>query len=532
MRNLSISPSQSEKPNYKQLLGYGLVLVLIFLLVSSSSLHYWDEYFYIYSVKLHEPSALLIMEKDLTGFFPPGFFSAKVGFIYLLDQIVDLTGDGQSALYIVQAIFSFITILFVIISYFFLALLLPQRDAVAVSIVLLFSPLVMYFSGKVLTEVPSLPLVVFASYCFLKSFDKSPAGKWLFVWIATAIVFLFLATWVRFISVIFFAGMIFGLFVMHNERFPFWSVFFRATITGTASAILLVIVWFAVLDDPVGSITGLLGHLVERPQSIVIRLYAVAVFIQFFAFYLIFALLRPWSPVHRFAIVWLLFTTVPFLIGSSYAEPRFFYMALIPFSILVWLGMTRLADLWPKIFAGNRGWVVFALLVGLNRGFLVPLMPSEHDQDAYRSLMDKSIAEGDSQYLVSWLSDYTLLRLMFPDQAIYLTVDWTRNGDKDFLTSASSRKWTGKPGYLADVEKLSQLPLPWRYIGWDYNRVIKSSQAYAELIGLSVDGIREGQKNHYAISWLWQEERLAKTKLFTVENYEIYDVAPVPGMVE
>lgn len=526
MINVSISPSLSVKPNFNQLLGYGLVLILLFLLVSSSSLHYWDEYFYIYSVKLHEPGSLLTMEKSLVGFFPPGFFAGKVGFIYLLDWIVDLTGEGPSALYTVQAIFSFLTILFVITSYFLLALLLPQRDAIAVSIVLLFTPLVMYFSGKVLTEVPSLPLVAFAAFSFLKSFDGSSRGKWVWTWIAIATVFLFLATWIRFISVIFFAGMILGLFAMHDERFPFWKVFFRATITGTGSVILLVIFWLAVLEDPAGSISGLLGHLVERSQSIVIRLYAIAVFVQFFAFYLIFAFWRPWTPVHRFAIVWLLFTTVPFLIGSSYAEPRFFYMALIPFSILVWLGMIRLADLWPKIFSGKRGWLVFAIFVGLNNWFIVPLMPSEHDQDAYRSLMDKSIAESDSLYLVSWLSDYTLLRLMYPEQAIYLTVNWTRNGDKDFLSSASCRKWIGKPGYLANFEELSHLPLPWRYIGWDYNRVIKRMQSYAELIGLSVDGVKEGQKNHYTISWPWQEERLAKTKLFTVENYEIYDVVP------
>ena len=62
--------------------------------------------------------------------------------------------------------------------------------------------------------------------------------------------------------------------------------------------------------------------------------------------------------MHRFAIVWLLFTTVPFLIGSSYAEPRFFYMALVPFSILVWLGMLRLASLWPKLFGREKRLVI------------------------------------------------------------------------------------------------------------------------------------------------------------------------------
>lgn len=525
MINASISPSQSVKLDYKQLLGYGLLLILLFLLVSSSSLHYWDEYFYIYSVKMHEPSALLAMEADLVGFFPPGFFAGKVGFIYLLDWIVYLSGDGQSALYTVQAVFSILTILFVIISYGLLTLLLPQRDAIAVSIILLFMPLVMYFSGKVLTEVPSLPLVAIAALCFLKSFYSPPRGVWF--WLTLAIVFLFAASWDRFISVIFFAGMILGLFVMYDDRFPFWKVFFRAAITGTSAVILLVIFWFTVLEDPVNSVAGLLGHLIERSQSIVVRLYAVAVFVQFFGFYLIFALWRPWTGIHRMAIVWLLFTTVPFLIGSSYAEPRFFYMALIPFSILVWLGMTNLANLWPKYFAGYRGWIVFILFVGLNRWLLVPLMPSEHDQDAYRKMMDSSIAESNAQYLVIWLSDYTLLRLMYPEENIFLTVNWTRNGDNDFFTSAPFRKWIGPNAYLANMQELSRLPLPWRYIGWDYNHVIKSMQSYGEFAGLSADSIKEGQKNHYMLSWPWLEERLSKTKLYSVGNYIMYDVKPV-----
>lgn len=524
MQNVSTDPFLSARYNFKQVIAYGLVLLLLFLLISSSSLHYWDEYFYIYSVKMHEPFELLTMETSLGGFFPPGFFAGKVGFIYLLDWIVDLIGDGPGSLYTVQAVFSFLIILFVITSYGLLTLLLPQRDAIAVSIILLFMPLVMYFSGKVLTEIPSLPLVVLASLSFLKSFETSQRGKWF--WLTLAIVFLFAAAWVRFISVIFFTGMVLGLFAMHDDRFPFWKVFFRAAITGIGAVVLLVIFWLTILEDPAKSIIGLLGHLVDRSQSIIIRLYAVAVFVQFFGLYLVFALWRPWTGIHRFAIVWLLFTTVPFLIGSNYAEPRFFYMALIPFSILVWLGMMRLANLWPKLFGGQRGWLVFALLVGLNRWLLVPLMPSEHDQDAYREIMDKSISEGNAQYLVPWLSDYTLLRLMYPKENIYLTVDWTRNGDKEFFTTSTFRKWIGSPGYLANKEELSHLPLPWRYIGWDYNHVIKRIQLYAELIGLSADGIKEGQKNHFTLSWPWREKQLTKTKLFTVENYEIYDVVP------
>ncbi len=523
MRNNSNNLAVSNSNNIRNII-YGLGLILIFLLVSSSSLHYWDEYFYIYSVSMHEPAELLSMEAGLAGIFPPGFFAAKVGFVYFLDWIVDLTNKASDTLYTVQAVFSFITVLIVIASYALLAQLLPRRDAIAVSIVLLFSPLLMYFNSKVLTEVPSLLLVVLASLSFLNSLKINRNIKWF--WLGLAIIFLFAATWFRFISIIFFAGMVLGLFAMQDERFPFWRVFFHSALTGIGAVVFLIIFWLVILDDPANSIMGLLGNLVNRSQSIVIRLYAVAVFIQFFGFYLLFAMWRPWTGLHRFALVWLLFTTIPFLIGSSYAEPRFFYMALIPFSILVWLGMKSLANLWPKLFSGKRGWLVFALLVGLNRWILIPIMPVEHDQDAYRELMDKSIAEVDAQYLVPWLTDYCLLSIMYPEQNIFLTEDWAINGDEDFFASPSFNKWIGAVGYLADREELSRIPLPWSFAGWDYNLVIKRMQSYAALAGLSVDGIREGQKNHFELSWVWNDKQLSKTKLYSIGNYEIYNLEP------
>ena len=63
--------------------------------------------------------------------------------------------------------------------------------AIAVSAVLLLTPLVMYFSGKVLTEVPSLTLGAFAAFSFLKTFDGSSRGKLLWIWIVIATLFLY-----------------------------------------------------------------------------------------------------------------------------------------------------------------------------------------------------------------------------------------------------------------------------------------------------------------------------------------------------
>ena len=67
--------------------------------------------------------------------------------------------------------------------FFYLLCCCLGATAIAVSAVLLLAPLVMYFSGKVLTEVPSLKLVFFAVFSFLKSFDGSSSGNILWIWI-------------------------------------------------------------------------------------------------------------------------------------------------------------------------------------------------------------------------------------------------------------------------------------------------------------------------------------------------------------
>ncbi|MGH8606128.1 MAG: hypothetical protein ACREX9_01505 [Gammaproteobacteria bacterium] len=58
---------------------------LLFLLFSFTSHHYWDEYFYLYSTRHNAPLDLLQAERDLAqGLFPLGFFSGKLGFVFVV----------------------------------------------------------------------------------------------------------------------------------------------------------------------------------------------------------------------------------------------------------------------------------------------------------------------------------------------------------------------------------------------------------------------------------------------------------------
>lgn len=501
-------------------------ITVAFVLLAWNPLHYWDEYFYLYSVLAHEPASLVAMEAGLGGLFPAGFFSGKLGFIYMLDWLVDITGGGAQALFIIHLYFSLLTMLTALASYALLVQVLPARSALPVTVIVLFSPLLLYFNGKVLTEIPSLLLAILAAASFLKSFSAESRAK--SFWLLLATILLFSAIWLRFIVVVFYAGMIIGLFAMQDDRYPFWKVFWRAAITGFGSVILLILVWFLMLDDPMGSISGLLGNLANRSQGIIIRIYAIVMFGQLFGLYMLASIGKAGTAAFRLAITWLLFTSVPFLIGSSYAEPRFFYMSLVPFSILVWQGMQVLAERLPGIFSGYRGWLVFALAVIINRVLFVPLMPSEHNQHAYQDLFEKDIAleQGGVQYLTPWVSDYCLLRFTYPEQDVRLAMDWAYNGDEDFFQSKDFMQWVGDSNYLASYAELASYSQPWRYIGWDYSPVIKRIQAIAAELGVPMDSIKEGQKNHLELGWPWVDPALVRNQVASDGHYTIYSLEP------
>ncbi len=54
------------------------MVIAVFLLLSWSDGHYWDEFYYLYSALAHSPAELLRFEVQ-TQHFPTGFFSEKLG---------------------------------------------------------------------------------------------------------------------------------------------------------------------------------------------------------------------------------------------------------------------------------------------------------------------------------------------------------------------------------------------------------------------------------------------------------------------
>src|SRR4029078_11376381 len=110
--------------------------------------------------------------------FPTGYFTSKIGHVVLLRLLTQVFGTGETALYLIQAIFALLLVGFGAVAYGLLRELLDDaqraRDA---AIVLLFLPGTMYLAYKTLSEVPSLLLITLGCWGFLRSFRAASKNR-------------------------------------------------------------------------------------------------------------------------------------------------------------------------------------------------------------------------------------------------------------------------------------------------------------------------------------------------------------------
>jgi hypothetical protein len=101
MSSISWKTPVPDKATVRLTLG-AVVAVAVFLGLSWNDGHYWDEYFYLYSVFAHSPAELVRFEVQ-SAMFPVGFFSDKIGHVALLDLLTTVLGAGPNVLYAIQA---------------------------------------------------------------------------------------------------------------------------------------------------------------------------------------------------------------------------------------------------------------------------------------------------------------------------------------------------------------------------------------------------------------------------------------------
>ena len=502
------------------------VAIAVFLLLSWTDDHYWDEFFYLYSVLAHSPGELLRFEVQ-TQHLPPGFFSEKLGHVVLLDVLTGILGGGERSLHTIQLLYALLVVGFVGAAYGLLRELLDDRGANHSALVLMFSPLALYLSFKVMSEVPALLFVTLGSWAFVRSFRPgTPRSQYAWLGIATAA--LALGMLFRVTMIVSFAGLGLALLLAGDERFERRRLFGRLVLVGGAA----VMMHLGVVKLAGGTVllTGAHIHNVVSTHPPLQRMFALALFLQAFALLVPFAWnshsgSKPWLP-----LVWLVAAALPFLLGH---EPRYYAPALVPLAMLAAAGLRGAAGLlYPK--GWSYGWaVLLAALVLFDRMVLIPLMPFEVTQRRLLEAFETVHARHrDATYLVPWSSDYTLLRFAFPDANVVLCLTGSA-GSRHGMTggrnalSAADQWWVGGGHYVATDSALSAHPRPWYYIGWNRSPAAVRLQELLGHVGLE-RLVLKGPRlhNHLEESWIWSDSSWRLTPLVRVAQYHVYEVTP------
>jgi Dolichyl-phosphate-mannose-protein mannosyltransferase len=513
-----------DKATVRLTLG-AVVAVAVFLGLSWSDGHYWDEYFYLYSVFAHSPAELVRFEVQ-SAIFPVGFFSEKIGHVALLDLLTTVFGASPQVLYAIQAVYALLLLGFFGAAYGLLRDLLGEQRARDSSLVLMFSPLALYLSFKVMSEVPGLLFATLGGWAFVGAF-RSDSRRRTGIRLMLAAVALAIAMLFRVTMIVSFAGLGLALMIAGDQRFERRRLVFRGLIVGIAAVILHT----GGLALAGGSLLRFGPHIasVVRIHPPLQRVYALALFLQTLVLVVPFAWRHRSETGPRLASVWLAASALPFLAGH---EPRYYAPALVPLAVLAAAGLRGVGS----FLFGTRfpyGWVgLLAVLALVNRGLLVPLMPYEVDQARLLGLFRTVQARAPgATYLIPWTADYSLLRFSFPAARIELCLSnipagrHFQPGHEGPITQPD-RWWAGADHYVGSRPALVRQPHPWYFVGWTFNPAAIRLQ---QLLGrLSLGPLmQKGPRlhNHLAGSWIWHDRSLTLRPTDHMGRYYVYEVS-------
>jgi hypothetical protein len=497
---------------------FALALTVLFFACAWTTNHYWDEYYYLFSVSRHSPGALMALEPALAdGIFPNGFFSGKLAFVVVLWGIVALVGGGPAGMLIARLLFAVMTLGIAVATWLLMrAFLGDRRLAAQTAALLLLSPLTVYFGFKLLTEVPALLTAVLAGWqyvCAVRAADpraRSRALTMAAIGFAAAMLF-------RLTSVLFAFGLIAAALMARPGGAARRRILIDGLVALGGAIALTAGVFLLTVDAPAARFGGLAQSVTGRTPGAIVVVYAVAVFVQLFGILAAAALL----PMRRApdvnvgpasviaAIVWLAVAMLPYAITAQYVEPRFFYTGLPAFALLAAIGLNNLASRVAPLRKTTSAGAVVLTLVLLDRVFFAPLMPYEIRESDYGALVeDVDSLEPGATLVAPWLSDFCYLSSRYPGRPVALAMSETYGSGRVFDTP-EFRRWIGEGRYAGSPAELEGMPAPHVYVGWQYSPTVEALDRYLRPLhfGYLDDPVRRARLlDHLTPSWIWKSE--------------------------
>lgn len=509
-----------------------LALIVLFVFCAWTTDHYWDEYYYLFSVSRHSATTLISLEPALSdGIFPNGFFSGKLGFVVLLRGIVSVVGSGPTGVLIARLLFTLMMLGTALATWLLMREFLDDgRLAFQTALLLLLSPLAVYLGFKVMSEVPALFAATLAGWQFVRAI-RATGSRARSVALSLAAIGFAAATLFRLTSVLFAIGLTAAAIVAQPGGTARRRVMIDAAIALGSGVLLSAGVFLLVLDAPVARFEGLAQSVTGRTPGAIVAVYAIALFAQLFAVLLV-AALRPLSRVAAAAVVWLAISLLPFVITAQYVEPRFFYTGMPAFALLAAMGLHNLVSRVTEA----RSLMVAALIVlstaVLDRALFAPLMPYEIREADYSALVDDvNTAEPGATLVTPWLSDFCYLSMAYPNRRVVLAMSQTY-GTGTVFQSREFEQWVGAGRYAGNAVELDGLPRPHVYVGWQYSPTVEALDRYLRPMNLAYldDPDRRARLlDHLTPSWIWSSQRLRLQPIAAHGAYRAFSVIERDG---
>ena len=318
MMNHQIAYPSAGNKNISNNKGFLIVISILFLIISYTPYHYWDEFYYIYTLNYHSLAETIVKENDLSaGLFPKGFFTSKIGSMLIIWLFTNIIGAGWLSLYILQFAFALFLIGFFLISYKFYCELIESEGAknskwaIATATVVLFLPVTMYLSFKTLTEVPALFFTTFGLWMFIKSIRETAPGK-ICILLSLAFAGIVLGALCRYLFLVNFIGFVFSYGIIYRQHYLIRTMIKRVMII-FAGLFMLVIVVLYLKGDLLMQSVGLLKFNVMNLKSgdDGVKIYVFMMYFQSFIILFPFSFLFKWTKTLKLSICWLCISVVP-----------------------------------------------------------------------------------------------------------------------------------------------------------------------------------------------------------------------------
>ena len=516
MMNHQIAYSNAGNHNISNNKGFFIVISILFLIISYTPYHYWDEFYYIYTLNYHSLTETILKENDLSaGLFPKGFFTSKIASMLIIWLFTKIIGAGWLSLYILQFTFALFLIGFFLVSYKFYSELIESEDlinskwALATSTIVLFLPVTMYLSFKTLTEVPALFFTTVGLWMFIKSIRETAPGK-ICILLSLAFAGIVLGALCRYLFLVNFIGLVFSYGIIYRQHYLIRTMIKRAMIIFAGLIILVIFIFYLKGDHLIQSV-GLLKFNIMNLKSDDdgVKIYVFMMYFQSFIILLPFSFLFKWTKTFKLSICWLCISVAPLFVAASYLETRFFSIGLLPTAIIINQGLQNFVKslrLHKKIFV----LILLMSIVVLNRLVFTPLSLYDIDQNKLKKIVsDVYKYEPQATLILPWVTEYCLLRFVYPDKQIrssITTLPGTVN--HSFIQTDSFKWWIGRNNHVSMLEELMKESKPWIYIGRSFSPAREKLYEYLSILRMSSLMQRRGGSDPLSLSWIWNNEDL------------------------